>query len=142
MEVTRNLSYEVHALTAKLDRAADRLLRERFGVSYRRFLTLYMVGDLGVTTQRGLARQLDVTEPSVSRMIGVLRRAGLLRADSAPGAGNRRQVALTDEGRRLLDAGQALLTERLDRVVARSGIPHAAFLEHARRLSAVLDEEG
>jgi DNA-binding MarR family transcriptional regulator len=136
----RELAYEVHALTARLDRAADRLLRERFGISYRRFLVLYMVGDLGVTTQRALAEQLDVSEPSVSRMIGVLREAGLLRADSKPGDGNRRQVALTDEGRMLLEDGERHLTRRLAQVVERSGIPSRAFIGHARRLSAALDE--
>ena len=136
----RELAYEVHALTARLDRAADRLLQERFGISYRRFLVLYMVGDLGVATQRALAEQLDVSEPSVSRMIGVLRDAGLLRADSRPGDGNRRHVALTDDGRELLTKAGRHLTQRLAEVVERSGIPRRAFIGHARRLSAALDE--
>jgi DNA-binding MarR family transcriptional regulator len=136
----RELAYEVHALTARLDRAADRLLQERFGISYRRFLVLYMVGELGVATQRALAEQLDVSEPSVSRMIGVLREAGLLRADSKPGDGNRRQVALTDEGRKLLTNGGRHLSQRLAELVERSGIPSRAFVGHARRLSAALEE--
>src|SRR4051794_23106563 len=70
-----------HSLVAKLDRSADRILRTEIGVSYRRFLLLSMVRDLGGTTQRALADRLNVSEPSVSRMTSVLREAGMLDAD-------------------------------------------------------------
>ena len=70
--VERNLSFNLHVLTARLDRAADRILRAEHNVSYSRFLALTLVGELGASTQRALADPLGVTEPSVSRMTAVL----------------------------------------------------------------------
>jgi hypothetical protein len=42
----RNLSFNLHVLTARLDRAADRILRAERNVSYSRFLALTLVGEL------------------------------------------------------------------------------------------------
>jgi DNA-binding MarR family transcriptional regulator len=75
----RDLSRSLHALTARLDRAADTILRAEAGLSYSRFLALFMVRSLGADTQRALAERLGVSEPSVSRMTRVLAEQGLLR---------------------------------------------------------------
>src|SRR4051812_43167565 len=83
--VDRTLSFDLHALTARLDRAADRILRAGYDVSYRRFLALHLVGELPAPTQRALADALGVTEPSVSRMTGLLVASGHLEAGPAPG---------------------------------------------------------
>ena len=61
-----SLSYDLHVLTTRLDRAADRILRAELGVPYRRYLALLMVGDLGAATQRALADGglINWTEPA------------------------------------------------------------------------------
>ncbi len=69
-----DLSFDLHTLTARLDRSADRILQAEYDVSYRRFRTLLIVGELGTATQPALAEALGVSEPSVSRMAGVLAR--------------------------------------------------------------------
>ena len=51
----RALSLALHTLTARLDRAADRILRAEEDLSYRRFLVLFMVDMMGMPTQRALA---------------------------------------------------------------------------------------
>ena len=135
------LAFEIHALTARLDRAADRLLSAEMGISYRRFLVLFMVDRLGASTQRALAEALDVSEPSVSRMTGLLESAGLLDVSPAP-SGNRRSLSLTPQGRGLAQKCEKLLSDRLATVVENSGIPAAAFVRHTRRLSAALDDAG
>lgn len=137
--VPDDLAFEVHALAARLDRAAARLLRSERDVTYRRFLVLYMVGELGVDSQRALAQRLDVSEPSVSRMTAVLKGAGWLTVTPARGA-RRHELALTPAGRAVMEDCQALLSERLDAVVARSGVPAGAYVDHTRRLSRALDE--
>ena len=53
-----DLSFDLHRLTARLDRAADRILTETLGLSYRRFLALLVVGELQAPTQRALADAL------------------------------------------------------------------------------------
>ena len=88
--VNRDLGLALHTLTARLDRAADRMLQAEQNVSYRRFLLLFMVGELGAPNQRTLAEWLGITEPSVSRMTAELTKTGLLTAEPDSAGGNRR----------------------------------------------------
>lgn len=134
------LSYELHKLTARLDAAADGLLRREAGVSYARFLALFAVEQTG-GSQRDVARWLGLTEPSTSRMVGVLAAEGLLEVQRIPGAGNRRQLKLTDEGARVVERCSHMLEEWFVELVARSGVPFAAYQRHTRRLLAQLDND-
>ena len=135
----RDLSRSLHALTARLDRAADRILRAEAGLSYSRFLALYLVGTGGAETQRILAGMLGVTEPAVSRMIRVLQGAGLLEASADPGRGNRRRLRLTGAGQHQVEQWGQLLENRLAGLVEASGVPYAAYADHTKRLLAALE---
>lgn len=133
------LSFDLHALTARLDRAADRILRAEYGLSYRRFLVLLTVGSLGATTQRALADRLGVSEPSVSRMTGLLADAGLLDSRPDPAGGNRRRLTLTTEGEQVVEAGRDLLEHRFADLVERSGVRYADYERDTARLMSALD---
>ncbi len=136
--MTSSLSYELHKLTARLDRAADGLLRTHEGVSYARFLALFAVRE-GATSQRELAGSLGQTEPSTSRMVGVLAEEGLLKVTTVAGAGNRRQLQLTERGVELVACCGRLLEDRFDQLVTRSGVPYTSYQRHTRSLLAQLD---
>jgi DNA-binding MarR family transcriptional regulator len=138
--VPSSLTYDLHVLTARLDRAADRILRSELGVPYRRFLALLLVGE-GAPTQRALAERLGVTEPSTSRMVGVLADEGLLEVGFDPAGGNRRRLALTPEGREQVAACGRVLEGRFADLVARSGVPYTQYAEQTRRLIAALDDD-
>ncbi|MFG6195545.1 MarR family winged helix-turn-helix transcriptional regulator [Nonomuraea sp. JJY05] len=130
----RNLSFDLHVLTARLDRAADRILRAEHQVSYRRFLALTLVGRLGASTQRTLAEYLGVTEPSVSRMTAVLAAEGLLDVRPDPDGGRKRRLSLTDKGKELVASVQRGFEDRLAALVAHSGVPYEEYAEHTARL--------
>ncbi|WP_432493671.1 MarR family winged helix-turn-helix transcriptional regulator [Kineococcus gypseus] len=132
------LTFDLHLLTARLDRAADRILRAELDLPYRRFLALLLVGE-GAPTQRVLAERLGITEPSTSRMVAVLTGAGLLEATAEAGGGNRRRLALTAAGRERVEACRQLLETRFADLVAVSGVPYAEYAAHTRRLLAALD---
>jgi DNA-binding MarR family transcriptional regulator len=134
------LSYELHKLTARLDRAADGLLRSHAGLSYSRFLALFAVSE-GAASQRELARWLGQTEPSTSRMVGVLAEQDLLTVNMVAGAGNRRWLQLTERGAELVDRCGRLLEGRFEELVNNSGVPYAAYQRHTRRLLNQLDAE-
>lgn len=132
------LSHELHLLTARLDRLADGLLRDRAGLSYPRFLTLFAVRE-GASSQRELAHWLGQSEPSASRMVRVLAEQGLLTVTTIAGEGNRRRLGLTESGAELVDRCGRLLEGHFEELVGRSGVPFATYQRHTRRL---LDQLG
>jgi DNA-binding MarR family transcriptional regulator len=137
--VERNLSFNLHVLTARLERMADRILRAEYNVSYRRFLALTLVGQLGASTQRALADCLGVTEPSVSRMTAVLAGEKLLEVQPDSAGGRRRRLSLTDKGQQLVASAQGGLEERFAALVTHSGVPYTDYAEHTQRLLKALD---
>lgn len=137
-----NLSFDLHALTARLDRSADRILRAEYNLPYRRFLVLLITGEEGAATQRTVAERLGVTEPSVSRMTGVLAEAGLIEAAADPAGGNRRRLALTPAGKQLVDQCRDLLERRFADLVERSGVSYPEYARQTRQLLTVLETAG
>jgi DNA-binding MarR family transcriptional regulator len=135
----RDLSRSLHRLTSRLDRAADAMLRAEAGISYARFLALYMVGSEGADTQRALAERLGVSEPSVSRMVRVLVASGWLEAYSDPAGGNRHQLRLTGAGESLVARWGGQLEERFAALVESAGVPYRAYRTHTRRLLSELE---
>lgn len=134
------LTYDLHKLTARLDRIADGLLLRHCGVSYSRFLALFGVRE-GAASQRQLAGWLGQTEPSTSRMVGVLADTGLLEVATVAGAGNRRHLQLSEEGAELVDRCCRLLEGRFEDLTTRSGVSHESYQHDTRRLLAQLDSD-
>lgn len=138
MDHPNNLGLELHTLVSRLERAGDGILRAGHGLSYRRFMVLLTVGQLGACTQRALADSLAVTEPSISRMVAALAGTGLLAVTPDPAGGNRRRIALTDAGRQLVERAGTELIGRLTELVESSGVPFDTYLAYTRRLNAAL----
>jgi DNA-binding MarR family transcriptional regulator len=136
----RDLSRGLHALTFRLDRAADRILRSERNISYRRFLTLYAIGELGWTSQRALADWMGVSEPSVSRMARVLAEEGFVDSAPDPGGGNRRRLELTASGRALVASCGGLLEDRFAALVETAGVSYRDYRESTQRLFAALTQ--
>lgn len=135
------LSRKLHKLTIRLDRAADVRLRADAGVSYPRFLALYMVGSEGADTQRALAERLGVSEPSVSRMVRVLAENEWLEVVPDPAGGNRNRLKLTRAGQQLLERWGGELETRLADLLAAVGVPYGTYLSHTGRLLDALDSQ-
>jgi DNA-binding MarR family transcriptional regulator len=138
--VPLGLSYQLHKLTARLDRAADELLDREQGISYARFLALFAVSETN-GSQRDVARWLGQAEPSTSRMVSVLAGEGLLEVTRLEGAGNRRWLQLTDNGEQLVERCCRLLEGRFEEMVRRSGVPYDLYQRHTRRLLQQLDAD-
>jgi DNA-binding MarR family transcriptional regulator len=134
------LSFNLHLLTSRMDRLADRILQAEVGLSYSRFMVLFMVQLLKATTQRALSEKLGVTEPSVSRMTVVLVEAKFLRVNRDPSGGNRRQLTLSPEGQRLVQRCTRLLEGEFIKIVEASRVPLNQYLRHTKLLVASLDE--
>ena len=124
---TRQPAYALHAVVFMLDRAAEGILPE-LGLTYSRFLTLLTIERLGGATQRSIAEALGVTEPSASRAIRGLQEAGLVAAGTTPGAGNRREVTLTDKGQRVVDEAAEHVEKSFATLLDHAGLARADVL--------------
>lgn len=110
--VTTPPAYALHALVHRLDKAADAILAEEMGLTYRRFLTLLTLrrlAETGPVTQRDLATELDISEPVASRTIATLRDAGWVEVATTKGLGNRRHLALTTTGQKSVERASGVL---------------------------------
>jgi len=143
---TQQPAYALHALVTVLDRAADQILKERLGTTYSRFLTLLTLQRLGSATQRELAAELGVSEPSISRSVPLLTNEGFLTATSVPGEGNRRRVELTAVGEKLVDEAADILEDSFAQLVTAAGMEPDRILDITNPLLGVLtgspDEPG
>ncbi|QFU91018.1 MarR family winged helix-turn-helix transcriptional regulator [Amycolatopsis sp. YIM 10] len=140
--MAEDLSFTLHRLVTRLDRSADRILRDEHGLSYRRFRALVGIDrlDPDASTQRALAADMDVSEPSASRMASVLAEAGLVEIAPDPDGGHRRRLSLTPAGRKLLEQCQNSLRQRFAGLIERSGVSHTDYARSTQLLLDTLDD--
>ena len=136
---TREPAYALHALVAVADRAADQILKERLGITFSRYLTLLTLQRLGSATQRELAAELGVSEPSISRSVPLLTDEGYLTATSVAGGGNRRQVGLTAVGEKLVDEAADILEDSFAQLMTAAGVKPGQILDITSPMLAVLN---
>lgn len=138
--VQRRPAYLLHALVARLDVAADEMLRRDHDVSYPKFLVLLAVERLGAPTQRELAAAQQVSEPAMSRTVAALAADGLLDVRTVPGNGHRRAIGLTPRGRRLVDEGSDLLESAFAGLAEVAGVPADVLSPPVQAMIAALDD--
>jgi DNA-binding MarR family transcriptional regulator len=134
-------AHALHVLVARLDRAADRILREHLGLGYARHLLMLTLQRLGSATQRELAAELGLSEPSVSRSIPQLAAEGWVTVTTVAGGGNRRQVQLTMAGERLVDEAAELLEGSFSRLLDAAGLRPSDVLGVTDPLLAALEPD-
>ena len=135
---TQQPAYALHALVAVLDRAADQILKERMGITFSRYLTLLTLQRLGSATQRELATELRVSEPSVSRSVPLLTDEGLLTVTSVAGGGNRRRVELTAVGEKLVNEAADILEDSFAQLMKAAGVESKQILAFTNPMLGVL----
>lgn len=134
-----SLTFHLHRLTTRLDGEADRILQAELGLSYRRFLVLVVMREMGDSTQRALAEAVNVSDPAISRMAKALADDGMVTINQDPGGGNRKRLTLTAVGQDLVQRSLDLLEGRFAKVVAGSQVSYDAYLRDTQRLIAALD---
>ena len=131
-------AYALHVVVAMLDRAADRILKENVGLTYSRYLLMLTLQRLRSSTQRDLATELGLSEPSISRALPVLAEEGWVTVTTSAGGGNRRQVRLTAKGERLVDEAAELLEGSFSTLLDAAGLKASDVLGLTDPLLAIL----
>lgn len=95
---TETLVISLHKAVFALDRTVDRLLAERFDLTFSQFFILRVLVKRPGTTQKAIAGARGLTEPAVSRTIELLLRKGLVGRRVNPGNRRERLLVLTKKG--------------------------------------------
>lgn len=113
--------------------------RERFGVPIRASHTALLPHiDLEGTRLTELARRVGVSKQAVGQLVGELETMGVVERVPDPDDGRAKQIRFTDDGRRSLLDGLAVLGEVDDALRARLGARRMQSLHEG--LLALLDE--
>jgi DNA-binding MarR family transcriptional regulator len=134
------LTYVLHQLVSLMDTAADRLLKEHFGISYGRFHFLLILSKSPRTTQHGLTTKLGHSDAAISRMANVLQKEHLLTISQDPSHARRNNLVLTAAGTKLVyDAGDMLETTFGD-LLQMSRIDLDAYYQMTVKISKALQK--
>jgi DNA-binding MarR family transcriptional regulator len=124
-----------------LDRAADGILREHVGISYKRFYFLIALSHFEEVTQHELAVALGYSDPAVSTMAADLVREGLVTVKQSPDHGRKRLVQLSTRGRQIATVGGDVLEVHFDELLTRAGVDGEAYAGMTGALFVALAEK-
>ena len=133
-----SLSYLAGKLAFELDRAADQLLQEQVGISYRRFLFLTVLQYTGTVTQHELAVALGYSDPAVSTMLVELAKDGYIQTAQSPEHGRKRLVSITAKGDEVVAQGRKLLDAHFDQLLVSAGVDADQYRRLTERLHEAL----
>lgn len=136
------ISLLLHRIVYALDRAADRRLRDQFGVSHSRAVLLRVIGLKGPCSQHELAVALGHTDPAVTGMVRELVAAGLVEVLPDPGNGRRRLVSLTASGTDLVARVTAALDAAMAELVRAAAVDTRILAAELAKIDAVLVPTG
>jgi len=136
--MSASIAYLVGKLSLELDRAADQLLQEHVGISYRRFLFLTVLQHQGTSTQHELAVALGYTDPAVSSMLVELTKDGYTRTTQNPQHRRKHLVSITPEGLEVVAQGRRLLDAHFNQLLELADIDADLYQEFTERLHQAL----
>lgn len=125
-----------HRVAARIDDTMQK--RDDACLTWFEVLTGLIDQPVGVRVSE-LASRVTISQPRVSRVLGLMEERGLVRRSSVPGDARGTEVELTEAGVRLYHQARATYEEILgETVLARLG---PAELGSLRQLGAVLDDQ-
>mgnify|MGYP000226216469 CR=1 FL=1 len=104
------VTFTLNHLVGELNKSADRILREEFGLTYSQFLFLVHLGSGGTVSSSVLAKNLGVSRAAVSKRVSWFTSRGLVRSGHISFDSRVLTLALTSKGTRLV----AQMSNRLE----------------------------
>jgi DNA-binding MarR family transcriptional regulator len=134
--------YLVHRLVMEMDRIADKILSNKFGMSYKRCQFLAVLQHSGTITQHRLAVILGLSDPAVSRMMVSLLKAELITIKIDPDHARKRLVTLTSKGDKITSEGVAILNAHFKGIISNAGIDPISYSKQTKDLLNALIHHG
>lgn len=134
MQMHPNIAYRIHHVASLLERRAEQLLQEQFGIGFSQFKILMALKWKTNVQQRQIAESLGQTEASVSRQIKMMHEQGLLANHVS--AGNRRQriTSLSLAGDKMAEAAMKVLGDYQNEIFSELTAAHQKDLVDALQL--------
>lgn len=130
-------AYVLHKLVFTLDRGADKMLQERFGISHKRALFLVMLQQ-NPMTQHQLAVALGYTDPAVSSMLIQLVKEGYVRITPSPDHLRKKIVSLTPVGEVLVGQARQLLDTSFAGLLKAAGVNGTRYKQQTEQIYQAL----
>lgn len=130
--------YLLHRLVMEMDRVADKILSENFGMSYKRCRFLAVLQHSGTLTQHDLAVILGHSDPAVSNMLAELSKEGYVTIQIDPTHARKRLVSLTPKGDEITKIGTALLNAHFNTVMIKAKVDAVQYAELTKKLYEAL----
>lgn len=134
--------YRLHRLVFTLDRAGDKILRLKFGISNKRGMFLAVLQGEGPMTQHELAVALGYSDPAVSTMLVELAKDGYVTTTPSPVHKRKHIVALTSKGEKRVTKARQVLETSFDKLLATAGVDVKQYSELTERIYQALIAKG
>ena len=95
------ITFTLNHLVGELNKNADRILRDEFGLTYSQFLFLLHLQASGKVSSSTLARQMGVSRAAVSKRVSWFTSRGLVDSGHAPSDNRVLTLTLTPRGKKL-----------------------------------------
>jgi DNA-binding MarR family transcriptional regulator len=106
------LSHRIYLLGQAMAVAADKLLRDKFGLGFTEYLALHGIGNKRLTSQAELTGFTGAGTAGVSRIVTRLETRGLIDAKPDPANRRRNLLSLTPAGTKLFERAATHLEQR------------------------------
>jgi DNA-binding MarR family transcriptional regulator len=108
----RRVTFTLNHLVGELNRNADRILREEFGLTYSQFLFLLHLDSSGTVSSSVLARNMGVSRAAVSKRISWFTTRGLVRSGHTHSDNRVLTLSVTTQGKTLVAQMSDVLEQR------------------------------
>lgn len=127
-------AYKLHRLVSALDTAADRVLRSKLHISYRRALFLIVLDTQGPLLQHNLAVYLGYSDAAISLMLAELSKNRLVQIRVHPMHKKRRIAEVTVEGGKLAKKAQNILDTHFAIIAQLAGVDLPQYADQTDKL--------
>jgi len=133
--------YILHKLIFALDRAADDLLQEKFGISHNRAVVLVAILDDQNINQHQIALKLGRTDAAISALLAELSKDGYVVVRVSDQHKRKNIVALTPSGETLAQEAAGFLTGKFNSLAAAAEVDAADYTKQTERLFKALTKK-
>ena len=96
------VTFTLNHVVGELNKNADRILREEFGLTYSQFLFLVHLHSAGTVSSSVLAKNMGVSRAAVSKRFLWFTSRGLVRSGHAPSDNRVLTLSVTSRGKKLV----------------------------------------